>query len=429
LFPFRAVFATLFLCTASSGSWDVGKDLNTTLAERTNGRLRLIFELRSRLEDRPGQSFGAEPDLFADYTRTRVGLQYKPLSWFRITAVGMDARAPLFGPGAPSSARDPMDLHEAYVEIRPDQKLGFGATIGRQTANYGDTRLIGSPQWAFIPRAYDGARVYWRAARMRFDVLLLSPVKLNNAAWNKPIIGERVEGVYNSFTLHKHLTTEIYALRHHQNRPGGFTGIGRLITNSFGVHAFGPIARGFRYNVEIIGQTGHIGALPHRANAWSLQFGKQTALRGRPLDFSAEYKYASGTSRADRSGTFDQIFPAAHDKLGHADVLGWRNVRNWKALAVYSCTNALTLNLMYNNSWLADARDGAYNSGGRPIARSASGTAGTHIGQEADLFLTYKRSGWQFGAGYGHFFNGEFIRRTTPGVSPRYAYVFQSYSF
>ena len=148
-----------------------------------------------------------------------------------------------------------------------------------------------------------------------------------------------------------------------------------------------------------------------------------------PLDAYVEYKFASGESRSEYSGAFDQLYPAAHDKLGHADVLGWRNVKNWRALAAWTGKPGLTVNLMYNNSWLADRRDALYNSQGRAIARSADGSAGSHIGQELDLFFTYKRSGWTTGAGYGHLFPGEFVERATPGHSPSYAYVFQSYSF
>jgi hypothetical protein len=426
---FRGIFLALLVCSVSSASWDIGKDLNGALAERTDGQVQLIFELRSRAEYRPGQSFGSEPDLFADFTRYRIGVIYKPAPWVRFVAVGMDARAPLYGTPAPSSARDPLDLHEGYVEFRPEAKTGFGAIGGRQAANYGDTRLIGSPQWGYLPRTYDGARVYWRGRKFRLEALLLSPVKLTSTAWNRPVLGDRVMGTYNSFEVHKHVSTELYVLRHHQNRPGGFNGIGRSITNSFGAHVFGPLPNMFRYSIEAVTQFGDIGPLPHRANAWVVQASKRTNLAGRALDVIAEYKYASGGSRPDRSGTFDQLFPAAHDKLGHADVLGWRNVRNLKTTAAWSWTKSFTVNAMYNNSWLADSRDAVYNSQGRPVARSASGTAGSHIGQEADLFVTYKKSGWTMGAGYGYFFSGEFIRRTTRGVDPQYAYVYQSYSF
>jgi hypothetical protein len=84
---------------------------------------------------------------------------------------------------------------------------------------------------------------------------------------------------------------------------------------------------------------------------------------------------------------------------------------------------------MYTNDWLFSASDALYNSQGASIAISKKGTAGTHVGQELDSFLTYKRGAHLFGAGFGHFFGGEFITNTAPPhVNPRYFYVFQQYS-
>lgn len=422
---------TLFLCACASlsAAWDAGEEVNQAIARRTDGQLQLIFEFRTRYEYRPGQSFGAAPDMSADFSRSRFGLSYKPAPWVRLVGVAMDARAPFYGTPAPSSARDPIDVHEAYVELRGDAKRGFGATFGRLVANYGETRLVGSPQWAYIPRTYDGARVYWRGSRVRLEALLLSPVHLTSEGWNKPVMGERLEGMYNTVNVSSHMTAELYALRRYQNHPGGFTGPGKLMVNTFGARIFGPIAAGYRYNVELIGQTGRVGDLPHRADAWVVQMGKKTEVAGRALDLMVEGKYASGGHRSDRSETFDQLYPAAHDKLGHADVLGWRNVKNVKALAVWNWTRSVTLNFMYNNNWLADRRDAVYNLQGRPLARSADGTAGSHIGQEGDVFGAYKHGSLTLGAGYGYFVPGEFIRRTTPNVNPQYFYVFQSFSF
>jgi hypothetical protein len=340
----------------------------------------------------------------------------------------MDARAPLYGPIAPSSARDPLEWHEGFFELRPDSKLGFGAVVGRQQVNYGDTRLVGSPQWAYIPRTYDGARAYWRTPRVRLEGLFIAPVKLDSSRWNKPVPGEHLVGTYNVVQVSKHLSADLYFLGRRQNRPGGFTGAGNLAIDSFGTRLFGPLGGGgYRYVIEAVRQTGHIGALPHRAHAWVAQAGRR--FKSYPIDAYVEYKFASGESRPGYSGAFDQLYPAAHDKLGHTDVLGWRNVKNWRAQATWTGKPGLAVNLMYNNSWLADRRDAVYNLQGRPIARSANGTAGTHIGQELDLYFTYKRSGWTSGAGFGHLFAGEFIRNTTPGHSPSYAYAFQGYSF
>ena len=124
-----------------------------------------------------------------------------------------------------------------------------------------------------------------------------------------------------------------------------------------------------------------------------------------------------------RSGTFDQLYATNHDKFGHADLFGWRNIHNLRSLDTLHLAKGLALNFMYDNFWLASARDALYNGQGRPIVRAARGDAGTHVGQELDWFATYSRSGFQFGAGFAHLFAGEFLKKTTPGVNTRYLYL------
>jgi hypothetical protein len=50
------------------------------------------------------------------------------------------------------------------------------------------------------------------------------------------------------------------------------------------------------------------------------------------------------------------------------------------------------------------------------------------VGTEADVFAVYKYKHFQIGAGYAHFFTGDFLRRTTGGFGPTYLYLFQTYS-
>ena len=121
--------------------------------------------------------------------------------------------------------------------------------------------------------------------------------------------------------------------------------------------------------------------------------------------------------------------PANHDKFGHLDLFGWRNLKTFKALESLGITKALTLNEMYSDDWLFSAADSLYNSQGSSIAISKKGTAGTHVGQELDSFVTVKYHAHTFGAGVGYFFKGEFIDNATLHVNPRYMYVFQQYSF
>jgi hypothetical protein len=144
----------------------------------------------------------------------------------------------------------------------------------------------------------------------------------------------------------------------------------------------------------------------------------------------AEYKYASGSQNAaTRDTTFDQLYASNHDRFGRADLFGWRNLHNARSLDTLHVTKPLAISVMYNNWWLASPADALYNSSGVSIVRSAKGTAGTHVGQEADLFGTYQASGWTFGAGVAHVFAGEFLRAVTPGVNTNYLFVFQSYAF
>jgi hypothetical protein len=414
----------------SCSAADPAQELHNALRRATGGQLQFNFEIRSRLEFRGPAEFGTGLETHANFVRTRVGLSYRPTSWLRLSALGQDSRAPILGRPAAGSLRDPFDLQESYVELFPSAKTGFGADLGRRMIQYGDTRLIGSPQWAYTARTYDLARAWWRTAHARFEVLLISPIKPDGAGWNRPILGDRVWGAYNTFSsLWRQSTLDLYALRHDQNRPGGYTGPGRFRTESFGFRWAAPLTARARFTGEAIYQTGRIGSAPHRAYAYVGQFGYKFSLASRPLDWATEWKFASGGQSNGRSHTFDQLYPAAHDKLGHVDVLGWRNVQNLRSTAVWSLTSKLSLTTMYTDSWLADRTDAAYGLQGRPLARSATGTAGSHLGREADLFLTWKKGPYTFAGGGGYFFTGEFFRRTTPGLTQRLFYLSHTYSF
>lgn len=426
----HVLLATIAAVLSPAFAADPGSELAGYMKEKTSGKLQLHFEIRSRAEFRNAQEFGNSSSLHGDFVRTRVGATFRPNSWLRISALGQDARVPFLGRPAPGAMRDPFDLQEAFVEIFADAKRGFTGDVGRRMVQYGDTRLIGAPQWAYTARTYDLARAGWKSAKSRFEALLLSPIKPTGSGFNRPVLGDRVWGTYNTFNgIRSRATLDLYALRHDQNRPGGFAGAGRLATDSFGFRLASSLTANTRFTTEAIAQRGEIGVLPHRAYAWVTLWGGKTDVAGRSLDTTVEFKYASGTKRADRSGTFDQLYPAAHDKVGHADLLGWRNIRNLKITSQYQLRKTLALTAMYNDSWLAVSTDAAYNLQGRPIGRSPLGTAGTHLGREGDLFANYKRGPLSLGAGFGYFFTGRFLKTTTPGLNQRLIYVSQTYSF
>lgn len=427
-----SVLCAIALPGAWAQEWDIGARAANAVSEGTGEKLKLSFEQRGRYEDRNGNAFGKDPDVAAGLFRTRLGLTYTPVPWLKLSGMLQDSRAPWYGPNAPNTVRDQADLHESYVELFPSAKEGFGMTAGRMMLNYGEGRLIGTPQWGNLARTYDSARVYYRFLKARFEVLLVSPVKVRIGEFNRPVLGDRVWGTYNSFPrFYRENLLEAYVLHRDQNRPGGFTGAGKLRLNTYGFRLAGPLASGVKYSLEAALQKGTVGPADLSAGAWFAGLSRRWTLRGKPLDLSVEYKYASGTEYpADprHTGAFDQLYPANHDKFGNEDLFGWRNIHNARALATFALTKSLAINFMYDSIWLANLKDGIYNGAGKLIARSAAGTAGRHVGQEADVFGTYKYGHFTFGAGYGHFFAGEFIRNATPGVGPTYLYVFHTYS-
>jgi hypothetical protein len=407
---------------------DPGTALNGMLARETGERFKFKFEERTRYEFRENTNFGRSPDLHYLLTRIRIGAEFKVADWLKLSATGQDARAPGYGSPAPASARDSMDLHEAYVEFFPGKK-GFGGIAGRQSFNLGEGRLIGVPEWRNTARTFDTARLYYRSDVARIEFLLVSSVDLKPDEFNRPRLGDRVWGMYTTWAhaIPKG-TLDVYVLRHDQNRPGGFTLPGTLGVNTFGGHARGTLPFRLEYGGELAIQTGRTGVKEHRGLGWYGRVVRQFGI----VNLSVEYNYASGDNgrNTGRETTFDQLYPANHDKFGHSDIFGWRNIHNVRPLAAVQITKHLTGNFMYDNWWLASRTDSLYDGQGRSIVRSASGTAGRHIGQEYDLFATYQASEHlRFGAGIAKVLPGEFLRNTTPHPNIVYFHFFQSYSF
>lgn len=401
------------------------------LKEATGEKLYVTFEERTRWEERTGVNFGKSASQQDMLSRLRIGFGADATSWLSVYAMGQDARVPFFGAPAPNSMRDTMDLQEAYIKLFAHREYGFGASFGRSMLDYGESRIIGSPQWSNVSRTFDHARLYYRAHKASFELLMVSPVKVLPDAFNNPELGERIWGTYNIFPKVWHgASFDAYALRHSQNRIGGWAGAGTLGTDSFGGRFYGPLPMGLAYSFEGVGQTGHIGLVSQRAYAWFGGLSQKLTAAKHAVVLSAEYKGASGTRFGSATaGTFDQLAAANHDKFGHEDLFGWRNLKTFKSLETFGLTRTLALNVMYTNHWLFSRSDALYNSAGSSISISKTGTAGTHVGQELDEFLTWKVHAHLFGAGFGHFFKGEFVEHTTPHVNPRYLYLFQQYSF
>src|SRR5262249_20399992 len=131
-----------------------------------------------------------------------------------------------------------------------------------------------------------------------------------------------------------------------------------------------------------------------------------------------------------RRGTFDQLYPTGHDKIGLSDQVGWRNVEHGRAGIEMKPSKKLATSASYHAWWLASRHDGLYNAAGALVARVANGSAGRFVGQEADVQGTYPiNPQMQLAVGYAHIFPGSFLKNTTPGKPYNFSYVMVTYGF
>jgi hypothetical protein len=368
------------------------------------GRVQLIGESRIRYEDRSNVAFGTAKNYEVALLRHRIGFAYKPNDDIEVRIIGQDTRAPLYGPNAPNSLRDGTDLYEAYIDLFGKRKTGFGMRAGRSTLSYGDTRFIGSPQWANLARTYDMARAQWKTSKATWEFLFVSPTFIDINQFNKPILKEHLFGTYNTFGK----WSELYVLRHQQ--PGTLESViagGRLMA---------PLGK-FKLTIEPVTERVTRNAVATSEGAVAANFARKI----HNIDLSIEYKFAS-------SG-FDQMYPAIHDKLGHEDLFAWRNLHNTRAFGTWRPRKTLAVNFMYNANWVVDPRVGVFNTQNRLIARDATGRASHWAGQEVDAYVNWTyRKFLTIGGGVGAYANGTFFQTTTPNQSPYFYYIHHTFT-
>ena len=379
---------------------------------------------------------GFRPDNSDQYilTRALLNARVRPTRNTSLFVEGMDARGPWKNKtptGAPF--RDHADLRQLYLQIGEDNRAQL-LRAGRLELAFGDGRLVGSLPWAYTARTFDGARGTLGGTGYRVDAFATSVVKVEQDKFDKNVPGNNFYGVYSSITkLAPRAAVEPFLFWRRQSGLTSEAGVrGTMNFGTLGLRALGKLPSNFDYDVQMASQNGKLGDESIRAWAghWLLGFTLATA----PLTprVFGEYNEASGDENPtdNKKGTFDQLYPTGHDKLGLSDQVGWKNIHDIRTGLEYKWTSKLTLTGFYHNWWLASARDALYAANGTAVVKVAAGTAGRHVGQEADVQMTYALNAvTSIGAGYANVFPGEFLKKATPGKQYRLPYVMLTYSF
>jgi hypothetical protein len=329
-----------------------------------------------------------------------------------------------------------MDLRLACMEIGDAEKGGIALRAGRQELLFGEQRLVGNVNWLNTARTFDAVRLAMRHNGYRLDAFASSVVQPVDGEFDRPFRtkADNFHGLYGGIErlIPKALVEPYLFWRVTRNVATETGGHGNRDFKTAGVRWVGKLPLGFDYGTEMAKQTGSVASdsIGAWGGHWVLGYtpsSKRVASR-----LFAEYNFASGdrNPRDGQRGTFDQLYPTGHDKIGLADQVGWRNIHDLRGGVEMKPRNKWLITSSYHSFWLASATDALYAANGLAVARVADGSAGRRVGQEADISTMYTvNKQVQVGAGFAHLFPGAFLKRATPGHGYNSPYLMLIYGF
>jgi hypothetical protein len=391
--------------------------------------MRMGVEYRGRLEGFTGGGFAQDREDLYWLNRFRVTARFAMKPWLSAAVQVQDARVEgrnAVTLGAPF--RDQLDVRVAHVDAGNFEKSRFALRGGRQELVFGDQRLVGHANWLNTARSFDAVRGVFRHKKVRVDGFAASVVYIDMDDVNRSGQGNYFYGVDAPMAvLPNGGVLEPYEFVRTSNNLITETGTpGDLTSSTSGVRSAGKLSARTDYNVEAAIQRGSLGSDTVSAWAGHALIGRTIPAGSLTYRAFGEYNFASGdeTPGDGVRGTFDQLYPTAHDKYGLADQVGWKNIHHVRTGLELRPHTKLALAGAYHSFWLASATDALYTAGGAIIARIPTGAPDRHVGQELDLQATYTASPRiQLHGGYSYIFPGAFLKAATPGKSYSAPYV------
>ena len=392
-------------------------------------------QFRNRLEEPLGIGYQAVNDFYL-LERLRLRVIIQPKDWLSFHGEVQDARIFFnYHTAEANPYADKWTLWESYAQVGSSTSGWVDVAGGRQVLLFGDQRVIGPSNWLNVGRTFNVARVNLHRSDYKVSMFVASVVPGDNNDLHDAVPGNNLYGVYGSLeNVVPQATIEPYVLW--RLAPSSSLlpetlARGHLNEVTFGLHWNGTLPADLDYDSEFDWQTGSLGSSTINAWAGYAAVGKafpEVAATPRVL---IEGNYASGTKNPSgrQWNTFDQLYPSNHDKYGFADLVGRRNLVQFRVSVEEHATARWTLKQAFEGYWLATSHDNLYASSGA-IAVTAHPGASPHLGNELDLIAEYQWGhGLNFGFGYGHLFSGSFLKTTTLGHDYGYPYAYFQYNF
>ena len=410
--------------------------LQSGLGEELPGWLSLSGEFRFRFENLQGLGYSEDNHDGYGLTRTRLEVGIRPISWLNFEIQAQDSRAPGIRPALSNSGavRDPFDLRQAYAEIGASQSPA-SLKVGRQALIYGDSRLIGAPNWSNTSRVFDAARLQVRGSGAKLDLFSASVVRNDpNRRLNRSAEGEYLHGLYGSLeNVIPGSTLEPYLLWQTKSSVvNELNGYGDLDRYTMGLRAWGKGLGPWDYNAALVRQWGQAAGADIQAWAGYAELGYSIEARLNPRLY-VHYNFGSGDKDPEdgRIGGFDNLYPTTAFLYGRANRVGWRNHKGLRLGSEFKPHSKLTLLLEFHSFWLVSKTDALYNAVGRmSVAPPPGGAQDAKVGNEVDaVFSVPLTDNFSLGGGLAHLLPGPFLKANSPGHAFTYSYLFTSYKF
>ncbi|MCX7800446.1 MAG: alginate export family protein [Fimbriimonadales bacterium] len=332
-----------------------------------------FFEIRSRYERRTDRDFNEDAQdnrsFVTDRVRIGVDLEYgQNLSGRLQYRYGHEW---IWTPQK-NHSKERSDVEEAYVQA----KLDGGGTLkaGRQFVSKGAGLLVSTAMFGNVPYSWEGLRYQKDGWDLFAGECAIDPAAEHSSKW-LAFAAKTWEWGETMLLYHQREASvrdvEVWTLDHRY------------------VQSFGDL----KVEVEAAVQTGHRERRDLRAWAARARAGKKI---GKKTQAYVDAYVASGGSNQEESFTFDMVAGSIHNYMGQMDLQGWRNVQGVTFGLSQAVTERLNLCLEYSRFGLYDAKDAWYNAGGGVNRGSGgpfvdpTGSRGRDVGQELDLFGTYK---------------------------------------
>ncbi len=397
--------------------------------------VEVSVELRWRSEFRDNADFRPTDDFdFSTGQRIRLKLRVRAHPQLSFFLEGQDVW--LFGAEQDKIVHSwGTNLYQAYLDWKPAGSTQWEVRAGRQELVYGRERLVGAFGWDNVGRSFDGARLrYHRGSWTRdFFAARLVDVRRGGAP-HRPGSRDLYGAYFMRAPQDKPGRTELYGIYFHDGlKRMGELGGGFLDTDIFTVgfrRAHTP-ATSFRYEVENAWQFGKRGPDSHRGVALIATAGYAWGGRWQP-ELGFEYDFATGDDDpADgRSHEFENLFPTNHSHYGYADLVGLRNLHDFRVHAGVKLHARLTLESDYHRFLLAAKRGPWKNAGGSVLGFDPSGQSGRDLGQEVDFTARIPvHKHLNLLAGYSFFLPGRFAERARGPETHDFAYIMTTVRF